>query len=551
MAQVQRRILAAVSLTLAAAAATAGVSLLLAAAVGTPKFYPDDPIWKEPPPIPVNKIQKRDLSDYYDFFWHTFATPGEKQPQKGEPIRAQGVNTLGEVPDGSWYTNRHARTRMTLEELRRGAGSGGGPPREGLWKVISAKNEGVTPGFTIEDSRGLRYMIKVDPPDNPGMATGADVIGAKFFYALGYWVPEYYVVKFDRERLIIDAKAALTDAQGKKRPMKARDVDEILFSVPRDSDGRFRGVASKYLSDGIGPFRYHGLRRDDPNDIVIHERRRDLRGLFVFAAWLGHNDAKSLNDLDCLVEDNGAKYVRHYLIDFGAAFGSDSFTAKSPRAGNQYLFEFRPSVIQIATLGLYVPRWAKAHYPDLPEVGRFESDLFEPERWKPNYPNPAFDNRLPDDTFWAARQVMAFRDDEIRAIVETGQYSDPRSVDWITGRLIARRDKIGRTYFDRVLPLDQLRVEAGQLAFDDLSVGYGFTGPRQYQIQWFRFDNMSRQKTPLLGAATQAIPSEARNARSGDYFAAEIRAEDPKKTVTAYLRYRDGGLQVVGIDRAW
>jgi hypothetical protein len=78
-------------------------------------------------------------------------------------------------------------------------------------------------------------------------------------------------------------------------------------------------------------------------------------------------------------------------------------------------------------------------------VGRFESDIFDPELWKPNYPNPAFDNRLPDDTFWAAKQVMAFSDQEIRAIVETGQYSDSKSVDWIAKCLIARRDKIGRT----------------------------------------------------------------------------------------------------------
>jgi hypothetical protein len=32
-----------------------------------------------------------------------------------------------------------------------------------------------------------------------------------------------------------------------------------------------------------------------------------------------------------------------------------------------------------------------------------------------------------------------------------------------------------------------------------------------------------------------------------EYLAAEIRAEDPAKTVTVYLR----GTQVVGIDRTW
>ena len=460
MAQVQQRVLSGL-----------GLALLLSVELGAQKFYPDDPVWKEPRPIPAAEVKARKLSDYYDFFWHTFSTPGEKQPKKGGPIPAQGVNTLGEAPDGVWYTNRHGRERMTLDALRRGPDTGKAPSMSGPWKVLSAKTEGVTPGFRMEDSRGERYMVKVDPGAYPEMATAADVIGAKFFHALGYHVPENYVVKFDRRQLIIGSSALLTDAQGKKRPINERDIDEILFDVPRDSNGRYRAVASRFLEGKpLGPFRFHGVRKDDPNDVVPHEHRRDLRGMFVFSAWLGHNDVKSLNDLDTLVQQDGLSFVKHHFIDFGAAFGSDSFTAKSPRAGNQYLFQFRPSVAQILTLGLYVPRWARAHYPDLPAVGHFESDIFDPELWKPNYPNPAFDNRLPDDTFWAAKQVMAFSDEEIRAIVETGQYSDPKSVDWIAKCLIARRDKIGRTYFAKVLPLDRFQVRDGQLAFEDLAV---------------------------------------------------------------------------------
>ena len=88
-------------------------------------------------------------------------------------------------------------------------------------------------------------------------------------------------------------------------------------------------------------------------------------------------------------------------------------------------------------------------------------------------PLPPFVNRLPDDTFWAARQVMAFTDEEIRAIVQTGQYSKPAE-DWITATLIERRNRIGRTYFGRVLPLDRIRVEGNTLAFDDLGVSNGF-----------------------------------------------------------------------------
>jgi hypothetical protein len=537
MGQVQQRVLA--------------LGLLGAAALGAQRFYDDDPLGREPAPLRVEKAHSRKLSDYYDFFWHTFAEPGEHQPKAGKKIPARAVNTLGEVPDSGWYESRLGRRPMTMEELLRGPGVSNAPA-SGTWKVIAAKSEGVTPGLTIEDSRGARYLMKVDPVSNPEMATGADVIGAKFFYALGYHVPENYIVTFTREQLVVGPGSVLVDAMGKRRPMHDRDVDEVLFNVPRDGQARYRAVASFFIKgDLLGPFRFFGARRDDPNDVVPHEHRRDMRGLFVFCAWLGHNDVKALNSLDSLVEENGQRFVKHYLIDFGAAFGSDSFTAKSPRAGNQYLFDVKPAAAQFLSLGLYVPHWAFAKYPHIPAVGRFESKIFEPEKWKANYPNPAFDNRLPDDTFWAAKQVMAFTDDQIRAIVTTGQYSDPAAVEWLTRALIERRDKIGRTYFPRVLPLDQFAVRDGRLQFEDLGAKYRLTPARQYTVRWARFDNRSQQQTALAGASDPTLPREVTQSAAGEYFAAEIRSGEASQSVTVYLRNKAGRLEVVGIDRTW
>jgi hypothetical protein len=410
----------------------------------------------------------------------------------------------------------------------------------------------VTPGFTLEDERGRRYLVKFDPLTNPEMASAADVISSKFFYALGYYVPENYVFYFRREQLTVAPNATLTDADGKHRKMTARDIEEILLRTPHDPTRGYRAAASLYLSGKLlGPFRYYGTRADDPNDIVPHEHRRDLRGLFVFSAWLGHNDVKSLNSLDSLIEENGIRYIKHYLIDFGASLGSDSFTAKSPRAGNQYLFAWKPSALQLFSLGLYVPRWALANYPDIPAVGRFESDLFDPEKWKPNYPIPAFENRLPDDEFWAAKQVMAFTDEEIRAIVKTGQYTDPRAESWLVDRLIERRNKIGKAFLTRVLPLDRVAIRDGRLVFEDLGVTHRLVPSRNYVIQWARFDNDSEQKAPLAGENSFSLPRAAEDSESGSYFAADIHAGDPGKMVTVYLRKNAGGMEVVGIDRKW
>ncbi|MEX2260460.1 MAG: hypothetical protein WD696_00835 [Bryobacteraceae bacterium] len=528
----------------------AAFALLPVAALEGKKFYPDDPLWKSPPPMPVDDPRARKLNEYYDFFYNSFAEPGESHPRY-EPIEGRAANTLGEVPDSEWYTNRHGLRRMTLEELKRGPGADEPPSMEGPWKVVAAKAEGVSQGFTIEDVRGHRYLIKFDPRQYPELQSAAEVIGSRFFHAFGYNVPETYIVRFKRDQVEVAAKAPLIDSRGKRVPMRDKHIDRILREAARHPDGSYRAVASRFIEGKLlGPFRLHGTRTDDPNDIVPHEHRRDLRGLYVFASWIGHNDIKSLNTLDTLVEEDGTAFIRHYLIDFGASLGSDSFTAKSPRAGHEYLFNAESAARQVATLGLSLPDWARANYPDLPSVGRFEADIFKPGKWKPNYPNGAFRNCLPADAFWAAKQVMAFTDEDIRALVSTGEYSDPRAAEWLARTLVRRRDKIGQTYFARVLPLDAFALRDGRLEFEDLGVKYGIAGPRIIDVQWSHYDNARELKRPIPHATSLVVPPEAAQPSSAEaYFAVDIRDTNTGQLITVYLIRRDERMEVVGIER--
>jgi hypothetical protein len=386
---------------------------------------------------------------------------------------------------------------------------------------------------------------------NPEMTTAAEVISSKFFHALGYHVPDNHIVHFRRDQLVADPKTKFTDPFGHERGLSAGDIDEVLRSVPRSADGRFRGVASLYLKgDPLLEFRYFGTRTDDPNDIVPHEHRRDLRGLFVFCAWLAHDDSRAINTLDMLVEENGSRFIKHHLIDFGSTLGSGSTKSNPARAGHSHFFEWKPAAIEMLTLGLHVPRWARAHYPDLPSVGRFESRVFEPEKYKTDYPNPAFQNRLADDEFWAARQVMRFTDDHIRALVKTGEYSDPKAEQWIADTLIARRDKIGRAFLDKVLPLDSFTIKGDRILFEDLIVAYDFGKPRHYDITWSRFDNASGVKQPLNMTGPQ-IPAAVLKAPNGEYFSADIRSGQESKGVTLYLRKQSDTTEIIGIDRTW
>ncbi len=521
------------------------LGLVLAASAGDPPaFYPDDPICCAPSPKPVTNIDTRSTPALYDFIYNSF------DPRKNPILPARGVNTLGEVIDSQWFTNRHGRSRLSLAELRTGPGDQR-PPRP-PFTVIGAKLEGITPGFRLKDANGDLYFVKPDPLSAPEMATAADVIGARFFYALGYNTPENYLLFLAPEEARLATNGQVTGANGKPRPMTPKDVQKVLWKVPKTADGKYRLIASRSVpGKTIGPFRYEGARSDDPNDLIPHEDRRDLRALYVFCAWLNHTDAKAGNSMDSIVEENGVPFVRHFLIDFGAILGSDSDMPKNARFGHGYIVpDPHQALRDMISFGLNPKAWETARSPRIRGVGHFESASFDPDNWTPNFPNPAFSRRLPDDGYWAAKQVLAFNDADIRAIVETGKYSDPRAVDYITRTLSERREKIGRVFLAKVLALDNFRVESGRLSFDDLAVQHGYQSPRSYEIAWGAVDPATGASTPLAGASGPHLPSA--NPSTGYISALITSASQPGKTVKVVLRLHSSAPpQVVGIQRTW
>jgi hypothetical protein len=512
------------------------------------KFFPDDPIWKEPAPVSVGKVEPQKLENLIDFYKNTVHEKGERH-RPGKIIPSAGVNSVGEVPDSPWYTNRHRSRRMSIAELTRGPDSVGPPSQNSKWTVTAAKAEGVTPGFTITDGAGRKYLLKFDPRSNPELATGAEVVSTKFFHALGYNVPENHPVRFRREQLVVGEGVAFKDRWDRRRSLREKDIDEMLRAVRPYEDGTYRALASFYIpGEPVGPFKYYKRRADDPNEAAPHEHLRVLRGLYVFAAWLNHTDAKALNSLDVIVQEEGRKFIKHYLIDFGAALGSDSLYAKDPRLGNEYFLAVHPGVVQLVTLGLYVPKYARVEYPDDRAVGNFESEAFDPDNWKSNYPNAAFENRLPGDEFWAAKQVMAFSNEEINAMVRTGTYSNLESARVIAETLTRRRDAIGRTFFSKVLPLDAFRVEGNRLVFEDLAAKHGVRQRGTYEITWARFDNASGKTDAPAGSGPE-IPAAARNSTRGTYWSARIHDPSQKVSVTVFLRKEAAGWTLAGVER--
>lgn len=529
------------------------VTLLWSGSVQAEKFKKDDPIAEDLDNLSIPQPTDRPLSKTIDLLQKTFTKP------EGGAQRAQNVNTLGEVPNSSWFENRMSRRVMSIDELVRGPNRGNGPDMSRRFTIVAAKTEGVTPGLRIRDARGEVYFLKFDPVNWPQMATSAEIIGTKFFYAFGYHVPENTLIHWKPE-YDIDPDAEVLWDSGHTDHLSRGYVEDLLETVPLRPDGSVQAVASKFLPGRpIGPFDFQGLRSDDPNDIFPHEDRRELRGLKLFTAWMNHNDSDSVNTLDMYyTDDEGRSYVRHNLIDFGTVMGSGSIHPHARRVGNEYYIEFEPALKAAATLGIWDRPWRHVDFVEYPAVGRFESSYFQPEAWKPDYPNPAFDKMMLEDALWATRTVMRFTDEAVRAMVRTGQIEDPEAERYIADALIERRDKIVRYYLSQINPLNGFSVTEGagesRLEFVNLGVEAGLSSSCQYMYRWHRFDNETESLSELGEGGTTELLEVSVPEDKASFLMVRFTSQcalQPKwqSAVDVYLR-NGSPWSVVAIERA-
>ena len=539
-------------------------ALTLTTRSATPVYFPDDPLQVDNDrALDAGNAVRIEGSNAYDFAEQTFIKPGDHRP-----IPAVNVNTIDEVPDSSWFTNRIGRRAMSIDEIVRGPNTLDTPNIDD-WPVVEGKSSGITPGYRVVAPDGRLYQVKFDPPSNPEMASGAEVIGAAFYHAIGYNVVQGYIVEIDPDKVVIAPNATTVDLRGRKVPITRTNVDRLLRVAAKLPNGKYRATLSRF-ADGkpLGYFKYYGTRPDDPNDIHPHEHRRELRGSRVFAAWLNHDDSRGLNSLDMLEGEQGRQWIRHYMFDFGSIMGSGSTTAQAPRAGNEYILEWGPGFKTLATLGLYIRPWILVDYWEgAKSVGRFEGDFFDPVEWRPEYPNPAFDNMTPEDAFWGARLVAKFSNEAIRAVVAKARYSEPGAAEHITTTLIKRRDKVLRAWLTGVNPLVNAQLGSA-LTFENAAVDAGIaTPPQSYQVEWFRFDNATGTSTPdavggvvggIVGQTETGVtfprfemPQTLRDAPFVRVSVSTIHPDYPAWSNPVTFTFRRNGTQweTVGLDR--
>jgi hypothetical protein len=176
-------------------------------------------------------------------------------------------------------------------------------------------------------------------------------------------------------------------------------------------------------------------------------------------------------------------------------------------------------------------------------------------------PTAAFVRARADDNFWAARRVMAFSDDLIRAIASAGQYHDEAAAKLLADVLIQRRDKIGTAYLNAINPAVNFALDGSDtLTFQNAAVEARVANEPAsgYTISWFTFDNATGNTT-AIGSPTATTDRRAKAPASlpsatGAIVKVQIAATDPAHApwaapVDAYFRRGTSGWALVGVER--
>lgn len=409
---------------------------------------------------------------------------------------AMNVTSIDEVADSSWFTNRVAA--LTPDDVARGACRDRPPPQR-PWRVIRKKGSGSRLGFIVRSADDRVFFARIDEAV-PEHATAADAIATRLIWAAGYETPCNYVELVVRDELVL-----APEVEGEDAPTEEY-VEDVLQHATHTSDGRLRMSLSERLEGrAIGGWQFWSTRGDDPNDVVPHEHRREVRGMVVLSAWLNHVDSRSENNLDTWIETGGGLgYVQHHVLDASDSLGVvwQGSDVLSQSLGISRYLDMQFLVEDWLTLGLLDRPYRLG--PDergyAHVLGYYDVERFDPDGWRNGYMNPAFERATERDRAWMARILARLGRDDIEAAVETGRFSRALYSGELARILMGRRDTILERYLTRLSPLADPVVEDGALCMADLMVT---AGVREEEER--RYEAMSWRGWPARADARLAI----------------------------------------------
>ena len=409
-------------------------------------------------------------------------------------IEAINATATDEVAESAWFQNRLNSRRYTPEEIARGACEeeqmlDGEKAKEAEWIIDAGKGNGSSPGFRVNIPGKGKYMFKSDDAQGE-RPTASSVIGAALYNAAGFYTSCEQIVYFDPKVLKLTDGLETKDNSGIAKKFDRPALDKILERASKRGN-LVRMQASAWLPGRlIGPFRYEGTRKDDPNDVIPHEDRRELRGGRVLAAWTEHHDAREQNSMDAWMADAGKKspdsspgYVRHYYLDTSDCLGSEwAWEPVSRRLGYSYLLDVPDISLDFISFGAVTRTWdINGRKPGFKQFGFIDVENFVPDEWKNEYQNPAFSRMTERDAAWMTRILARLDPDMVAAIMRAGKWTDVKDFAYITRVMQARLDKVFKRYLTRLSPLGEVKVEGDSVCAVDFARLRGVALPASYQ----------------------------------------------------------------------
>ena len=342
----------------------------------TPRFYPDDPIAREPESQDASRAKPYEIESLYEMTHNLFVTAGYKP----SGTRARNINTIDEVPDSGWFTNRigptgqpdHGRCDRARPDRRRAAG----PVALGVDRREDGRRAS---GIHGAGRAGRDVVHRVRSRRQSG---GRDRRGD------------------DRDEVLLGVRLQ----PGRKFPDDVR-------SEARDDRPEGHGAASVRREDAVhvgrsprDPRRRRPQRRRD----LSHRRRtpdsrqdpRQLPALPARVPTIPTTSCRTSTAASCArcassargrisrisrratrstrsSAENGRTTVKHYLQDVGSTFGMCNDVHEWDLS-YEYFYEGDTTRRRFFSLGFALSPWQRIRYVEYPSIGKFEGDRFDP-----------------------------------------------------------------------------------------------------------------------------------------------------------------------------